>query len=139
MTSIMDGLQISSKLTLPHLEKPYNKGAKIFTFPSRKTQLFQAFNPCFQNSDSLCTCWWLGSNLQDELVGGRSLLVGDGQLVLLAHVLLLQVVDRQSDWVFTGKVLKSKPSFTLFFEYFSFYFSDEFACKEVTPFLIKLF
>ena len=57
------------------------------------------------------TGWRLGSDFQDELVVGGSLLIGDGELVLVADVFLLQVVDRQSDRVLAGKILKNTELF----------------------------
>jgi hypothetical protein len=57
------------------------------------------------------TRWRLGPDFQDELVVGGSLLVGDGELVLVADVFLLQVVDRQSDRVLAGKILKNTDLF----------------------------
>ena len=52
------------------------------------------------------TGWRLGSDLQDELVGGGSLVVGDDELVLVANVLLLEVVDGQGHGVLAREVLE---------------------------------
>ena len=52
------------------------------------------------------TRWRLRSNFKDELVGGGSLIVGDDELVLVADVLLLEVVDGQGHRVLAREVLE---------------------------------
>ena len=52
------------------------------------------------------TRWRLGSDFKDELVGGGSLVVGDDQLVLMADVLFLEVVDGQGHGVLAREVLE---------------------------------
>ena len=56
------------------------------------------------------TGWRLGSDLQDELVGGGSFLVGDNELIFVSDVLLLEVVDGQSHGVFAGQILQIKQN-----------------------------
>ena len=52
------------------------------------------------------TRWRLGSDFKDELVGGGSLVVGDDELILVADVLLLEVVDGQGHRVLAREVLE---------------------------------
>ena len=52
------------------------------------------------------TRWRLRSDFKDELVGGGSLVVGDDELILVADVLLLEVVDGQGHRVLAREVLE---------------------------------
>ena len=68
----------------------------------KRSKIFWNFRLDFKK----ITRWRLGSNFKDELVGGGSLVVGDDELILVADVLLLEVVDGQGHGVLTREVLE---------------------------------